>query len=61
MFIIEPLENNVFTLKVSGKLTHADYRDHLIPALEKAINEHGALRLLIEADNFHGWQWQAAL
>ena len=60
MFHIENMEDDVFAIKVSGKLTHQDYRDHLIPALEKMIATNGKIKLLIEAEDFHGWEWQAA-
>ena len=57
-------ENGLFCIKVSGKLTHQDYQEHLIPELEKAIaaspGAHEA-RVLLEAEDFHGWEWRAAL
>ena len=60
MFEIQPMHENIMAVKVSGKLTHQDYRDHFIPALEKAIIQHGTICLLLEASDFHGWEWQAA-
>jgi len=60
MFTIENMEDGIFTVKVSGKLTHQDYRQHLIPALEKVIAANGEINLLIEAQDFHGWEWHAA-
>jgi len=32
----------------------------LIPALEQAIADSDKVGLLIEATDFHGWEWRAA-
>ncbi|MCF6774980.1 STAS/SEC14 domain-containing protein [Thiotrichales bacterium 19X7-9] len=47
-------------ISVSGKLTHEDYIQFLIPTLEDAITKYGKLRLLLEVTNFNGWELQAA-
>ncbi|MCF6807720.1 STAS/SEC14 domain-containing protein [Thiotrichales bacterium 19S9-12] len=47
-------------LCVEGKLTHEDYIQFLIPSLEEAINKYGKLRLMMEIENFSGWELQAA-
>ena len=41
-------------LKLSGKLTKESY-ENFVPAIEKQIQEHGKLRLLVEMHDFHGW------
>lgn len=52
-------EGNLITVRVSGKLTQADY-DDLIPAWEQKIAEHGAMRMLLVMEDFHGWDTAAA-
>lgn len=60
MFQLEEMKEGVFSVRVSGKLTHQNYQQHLIPALEKAIQQYGQISLLVIAEDFHGWEWQAA-
>jgi universal stress protein A len=48
----------VLVVKVSGKLTHADYRDFL-PKLEAVVAEHGQAFLLLRLEDFHGWEFGA--
>jgi SpoIIAA-like len=40
-------DNGVLVVEASEKLSNADYQDVLRPALEKTINEHGKLRVVI--------------
>ena len=48
-------------VRASGVLTDADYKQTLIPLLEKTIAENGRARLLVEiADTFAGWEMAAA-
>jgi universal stress protein A len=49
----------VVAFKAVGKLTHADYQKFL-PQLEKMIEEQGQISLLLELENFHGWDKEAA-
>ncbi len=49
----------VLAFKAVGKLTHADYQKFL-PTLEEAIREQGQISLLLELENFHGWDKEAA-
>ena len=49
----------VLAFKAVGKLTHADYQKFL-PMLEEAIKEQGEVSLLLELENFHGWDREAA-
>jgi hypothetical protein len=39
---------------LTGKLTKEDY-ERLIPEVERLINEHGKLRMLVRMHEFHGW------
>ena len=50
---------NVVGIEASGKLTHDDYKE-LIPALEKKIEESGALRALFDMEEFEGFELHAA-
>ncbi len=48
-------------VRATGLLTDADYKQTLIPLLEKTIAERGRVRLLVEfADTFAGWEMTAA-
>ena len=49
-----------FHVKASGKLTHEDYVDHLIPKLEEFIQQHDKLNVFFEVTDLKGWEWQAA-
>ena len=52
-------DTNVVFLRVSGKLTKADY-ESFVPELEKWIERHGTIRLLFDMDDFQGWSLSAA-
>ncbi len=61
--MIQPIpvwEDNIFAFRVTGKLTHDDYQ-RFLPTLEELIEENGKISLLIELENFHGWELEAAL
>jgi SpoIIAA-like len=49
----------VLGFKVSGKLTDEDYKV-FVPQIEKIIQEFGRISLLLELDDFHGWDLGAA-
>ena len=40
---------------VSGKLTDRDYQEMFVPELEKAVEQWGTINLLLEMEDFHGW------
>lgn len=51
-------DSNVIVLRVSGKLTKEDY--HLfVPELDKWIERHGKIRILLDMVDFHGWEVSA--
>jgi len=62
MFTIMPeSEGAVVGVRATGKLTDADYKETLIPQLEKLFAEHGALNVLFYMDDgFDGWELTAA-
>jgi len=45
----------VLGFRIWGKLTEADYRDHLDPDLEKAMKEFPKIRVVWVMENFEGW------
>lgn len=54
MFQFIPVhEDNVYAVRVSGKLSHEDYQNFL-PDLEDLIKTDEKIALLIELDDFHG-------
>lgn len=44
----------ILIVQVSGKLVKEDY-DHFVPEFERLVREHGALRLMFDMSDFHGW------
>jgi universal stress protein A len=49
----------ILGFKVTGKLTDEDYKA-FVPQIEKIIREFGRISLLLELDDFHGWDLEAA-
>jgi hypothetical protein len=49
-----PMVDDALEVRVSGKLTHEDY-ETFVPAIERLIEEHGTLRVLLVTHDFHGW------
>lgn len=47
-------QGKTLTVRVTGKLARDDY-DRLAPEVERMIDEHGKIRILIETHDFHGW------
>jgi hypothetical protein len=51
----------VLMIKLTGKLTRDDY-EHFIPEVERLIEQHGRIRILVQMHDFHGWSagglWQ---
>jgi len=52
-------EGSTLAIRASGKLTHQDYQSFL-PKLEDKIKQAGSISLLLELDNFSGWDLKAA-
>ncbi len=52
--LAEEAESNILNVKASGKLTTENYEE-FTPAVERMIQQHGKIRVLIELEDFHGW------
>jgi hypothetical protein len=48
------IHEKVLHVRVGGRLTDADYQQ-FVPEVERLIERHGTLRLLVELSDFHGW------
>lgn len=53
-------EKKVFAFKAVGRLTHDDYQSFL-PKLEQLLADEGRISILLELENFHGWDMEAAM
>lgn len=47
-------EGKVLIVPVSGRLEKEDY-ERFVPEMERLIEQHGKIRLLLETHDFHGW------
>jgi len=47
-------DGKVLEVHLTGKLTKQDY-DQFVPVLERLVNEHGKIRMLVGMHDFHGW------
>lgn len=54
----EESDGKVMSLKLSGKLSKADY-EQFVPEVEKCIKKHGKIRVLVHMHDFHGWEMAA--
>ena len=52
-------DKGIIAFRAVGKLTHDDYQEFL-PTLESRIEKAGSVSLLLELENFHGWDLAAA-
>ncbi len=60
MLTIEPhTPDNVVVGHAHGKLTHEDYED-LRGHIMQMIHRHGSVRVLLDLEDFHGWDLRAA-
>lgn len=50
----ESLSGKMLVVKLSGKLDKDDYAK-FVPHVEKLIQQHGKIRMLVELHDFHGW------
>ncbi len=61
MFVVLPESNgNMVGIGVSGTLRDADYGAFL-PVLDDLIDEHGPLRVLLDLEEFKGWEPDAVM
>ena len=56
--IIPSSHENVIVVKATGLLTDKDYKE-FVPRLEKLIEKQGAVSILLEFENFRGWEPKA--
>lgn len=54
----EQAGSKVIEVRVSGKLSKEDYH-RFVPDVERAIDQYGKIRLLLEMNDFHGWEFGA--
>lgn len=60
MFEILPdSHDNILGIKASGQLTDEDYQKFLIPEFEKLLKAHGKLKVLLQFEEFEGWNLKA--
>jgi len=52
-------DDHIIAFKAVGKLTHDDYQAFL-PGLESRLEKADSVSLLLELENFHGWELAAA-
>ncbi len=52
--IIQATQENLFEIRISGKLTEEDYEEFL-PEIEALIEKQGKIRVLVELRDFEGW------
>ena len=60
--MITPLDTGsptVLGFKLSGTLHDEDYRV-FVPAVDSAVAQQGKIRLLVQFEDFHGWDLKAA-
>ena len=55
----EQSDKNLVLVKASGKLTDEDYQK-LVPRMDQFIQQHGQVSLLVEMEDFHGWDLHGA-
>jgi hypothetical protein len=41
-------------VRLTGKLVKEDY-ERFVPAVDRAVGQHGKIRMLVEMHDFHGW------
>lgn len=60
MLTIEPhTPDNVVVGHASGMLTHEDYEDFRM-RIEQMVRQHGSVRVLLDLNDFNGWEPRAA-
>jgi universal stress protein A len=57
--LAEETPRNVIAVRVFGKLTGEDYRS-LVPVLEERLRQMRQVNLIIELEDFQGWELDAA-
>lgn len=52
-------DGKIVGVRASGRLTDADYKSFM-PRIEERIDAHGKIRLLVDMQDFDGWDLYAA-
>lgn len=47
-------DGKILEVHLTGKLAKEDY-PRFLPAVERLVNKHGKIRMLVEMHDFHGW------
>jgi hypothetical protein len=47
-------KSNLLEVTLTGKLLKEEY-ETFVPSVERLVNEHGKIRLLVAMHDFHGW------
>jgi len=50
----ETSDGKVVEATLTGKLVKEDYM-HFVPAVDRLVEQHGKIRMLLEMHDFHGW------
>ena len=50
----QEMDGKLLAVRLTGTLQKDDYK-HFLPTVERAIQKHGKLRILVEMHDFHGW------
>ena len=59
--VLPESHGNILGVKATGKLSDRDYKDILIPSINRILAEHSKARVLFSmGDEFHGWDLAAA-
>jgi hypothetical protein len=48
-------QGRIVEVHVDGKLAEEDY-ERFVPEVERAIDKHGKIRVLVDMHDFHGWE-----
>ena len=52
--LLEEGAGKIVHVRLTGKLARQDY-ERFVPEVERLINQHGKIRVLVEMHDFHGW------
>ncbi|MFB3890524.1 MAG: STAS/SEC14 domain-containing protein [Phycisphaerae bacterium] len=47
-------DGKVVVIRVSGRLAKEDY-ERFVPEVDRLVERHGRIRMLLEMHDFHGW------
>lgn len=52
--LTEEMDGKLLTVRLTGKLSKEDY-ELFTPEVERLIDRHGKIRMLVVMEDFHGW------